>query len=48
MNDDQREDEIRRQVLADSFVLLVGGGVLALFWFAAPWLIERLYRMACG
>ncbi len=37
MSDDQREDAIRRLVLADSFFLLVSGGVLVLFWFAAPW-----------
>ena len=41
MNDDLREADIRRVVLADSFFLLVSGGVLVLFWFAAPWFLER-------
>lgn len=48
MNDDLREADIRRIVLADSFFLLVGGGFLALFWFAASWLLEMATGLGVG
>jgi hypothetical protein len=48
MSDKTREDEIRRVVFADSFFLLVGGGFLALFWFAAPWLLELAVWLGAG
>jgi hypothetical protein len=48
MNDDLREADIRRVVLADSFFLLVGGGFLALFWFAAPGLLEMATGLGVG
>ncbi len=48
MSDDQREDAIRRLVLADSFFLLVSGGVLVLFWFAAPWFLELAAGLGVG
>jgi hypothetical protein len=48
MNDDQREADIRRVVLADSLFLLVGGGVIAVFWFAAPWLLELAVWLGAG
>jgi hypothetical protein len=48
MNDDLREADIRRVVLADSFFLLVSGGVLVLFWFAAPWFLERAAGLGVG
>jgi hypothetical protein len=48
MNNDLREADIRRVVLADSFFLLVGGGFLALFWFAAPWLLEMATGLGVG
>jgi len=48
MNDDLREADIRRVVLADSFFLLVSGGVLVLFWFAAPWFLELAAGLGVG
>ena len=52
MIDDQREDAIRRVVLADSLRLLVGaavvGGFIALFAFAAPWLLELAVWLGVG
>jgi hypothetical protein len=35
-------------VLADSLFFLVGGGVIALFWFAAPWLLELAAGLGAG
>jgi hypothetical protein len=48
MSDDQREDAIRRLVLADSFFLLVSGGVLVLFLVAAPRLLELAAGLGVG